>query len=175
MRTVRTKVYKFSELSDKAKEVALNECRYFNVDHDWWDSTFMDAERIGLKITGFDLDRNRHCTGHFIGDALECANKILAEHGEMCETYKTAQTFIQDRDALVEKHSDGVDLSIVSEDNEYEFDQECDELEEEFLASLLEDYSIILQKDYEYFLSDEAVEESIEANEFEFLETGKRY
>ena len=32
----------------------------------------------------------------------------------------------------------------------------------------------MLQKEYEYLLSNEAVDDSIVANEYEFLETGKR-
>ena len=48
-------------------------------------------------------------------------------------------------------------------------------LEAEFLKSILEDYSIILQKEYEYLTSREAVEETIEANDYHFTENGNLF
>ncbi len=44
-----------------------------------------------------------------------------------------------------------------------------------FLNSLIEDYSIILQKESEYLMSNEAIIETIEANEYEFKANGDRY
>ncbi len=90
MRTVRTKVYKFDELSEQAKRVAIDKLSCINVEFDWWDSTYEGAKNIGLEITGFDLDRNRHADGHFTLAANEVAANIFRDHGDMCETYKTA-------------------------------------------------------------------------------------
>ena len=56
-------VFKFEELTEEQKEKTLSKLREINVDHDWWDFIFQDAEEIGLKITSFDLDRNRHAKG----------------------------------------------------------------------------------------------------------------
>ena len=174
--TTTTTVYTFDELSDEAKEKAVNQLWYINVDCiDWWDSLYADAERIGLKITEFDLDRYRHAKGEWLESPERCAELIIKEHGEHCETYQTAKQFLADRAALVAKYSDGVDLERVHEDNEYEFDQACDELESEFLKSLLEDYSILLQKEYEYLTSEEAIVETIQANEYEFTEDGQLF
>jgi hypothetical protein len=171
--TTRT-LYTFDELSDEAKEKALDSLRYSYYSDDWHECTTDDAETIGLKITGFGLDRDRHAEGKFIEDASHCANKIISEHGETCETYKTAKAFLSDWAELVAKYSDGVNLEQVHEDKEYDFDQEADELQEEFLKSILEDYSIMLQKESEYLYSDEAVKEFIEAHDCEFTEEGKK-
>lgn len=173
--TTTTTLYTFDELSDAAKEKAVRQLWDINVDFDWWDSLYADAERIGLKITEFDLDRYRHAKGEWLESPERCAELIIKEHGEHCETYQTAIQFLDDRKALVSKHSDGKHLCIVHEDNEYEFDQECDELESEFLKSLLEDYSILLQKEYEYLTSEEAIIETIQANEYEFTEYGQLF
>jgi hypothetical protein len=173
MRTIETKVYHFSELSEEAKEKAIQAYFDINVSHEWWEFIFMDAEQIGLKITGFDLDRNKHCTGKLIHSASEVSNLILKNHGETCETYKLAENFISEWDYLVEKFSDGIDKTRVSEENEWEFDNEADELEAEFLKDLLEEYASILQKAYEYLTSEEAIQETIEANGYEFTEAGK--
>lgn len=172
MRTIQTTLYKFNELSEQAKRKAIESMSDINVDFDWWESTYDDARRIGLKIEGFDVDR--YVQGHFIESAEACADLILNEHGETCETYKTAKQYLTDRDALVEKYSDGINKDKVTEENEYDFDSECDELDSDFLKSLLEDYRIILRNEIEYRQSEEAIQETIEANEYEFLEDGTR-
>jgi hypothetical protein len=170
--TTRT-LYTFDELSDEAKEKALDSLRYSYYSDDWHECTTDDAETIGLKITGFGLDRDRHAEGKFIEDASHCANKIISEHGETCETYKTAKAFLSDWSELVVKYSDGIKRDRVAEGNEYEFDQEADEIEAEFLKSLLEDYSIMLQNECEYLQSEEAIIETIKANDYFFTENGK--
>lgn len=158
MRTVTTKAYLFNELSEKAKQNAIEKLYFINVEYDWWEFTYEDAENIGLKITSFNLDRNRHATGKFIQNAQYTAEKILMEHGENCQTYKTAFLFIQERGKL--------DID--------EQDEELQDLEAEFLNDIIQDYSIILQNHYEYLESDSAIIETIEADEYEFTEDGTR-
>lgn len=174
MRTIETTVYTFDELSDTAKEKAVSQFSDTNVDFDWWHSVYEDAERIGLKITFFDLDRNRHAKGNFIDSGSDCAFKIKNEHGKTCGTFKLAEKFLSDYDSLVEKYSDGIDKSIVSYENEYGFDNEADELETEFLKALLEEYSLMLEKEYEYLTSFDAIAETIRANGYEFTIEGNR-
>jgi len=176
MKTITTAVYSFEELSDSAKEKARNWYREHALDYEWWESTCEDAKNIGLKITGFDLDRNRHATGEFsvFGGATQCANLILAEHGKDCESFKTATSFLADLAKLNAK------IKAVDGDDETncEYDSWQDkrgELDEGFLKSLLEDYSTMLQKEMEYLMSDEQVDESIKANEYTFTESGKRF
>lgn len=176
MRTETVNIYKFSELSEEAKEQAINDLRDVNVNFEWWENVYEDANQVSIKITGFDIDRGNYCNGIFLENACAVANKIISAHGEVCETYRTAKQFISEWDALVEKHSDGINKNEVAEENEYQFDQEADELESEFKNSILEDYRIILQKEYEYQISDKAVKETIEANEYyEFYENGEIY
>lgn len=176
MKIIETKVYQFAELSESAKDKARDWYREGALDYDWWDSTYEDAERIGLRITSFDLDRNRHATGEFMyfGGATQCAGLILKEHGKDCETFKTATAFLKDLDALNKAIADvdGDDQTNV----DYELWQDKRGLlEEDFLRSLLEDYSIMLQHEYEYQLSDECIDESMTANEYTFTEDGKRF
>jgi len=172
--TVTTKVYSFAELSESAKENAIQNMSDINVDYEWWDSEYMNAENVGIKITEFDIGRESYCKGN-IEDVEETANKIIAEHGESCETYQTAANYLKERRILVEKYSDGIKTDEVAEDNDYDFDNDCDILDDEFRVSILEDYRIMLQKQYEYLCSEEAIIETIEANEYEFTEDGKLY
>ncbi len=160
MRTIRTKVYQFSELSEQAKETAIKNSYDLNVDYGWWESVYEDAENIGLKITGFDIDRGSYCKGDFITSAGEVVEDILSTHGESCETYKTALKYKN----CFQNTSDEVDNI-----------EELENDEDEFLKELLEDYRIILQKEYEYQTSEEAIIGTIEANEYEFTQDGKMF
>lgn len=168
MRTIRTKVYKFSELSEQAKEKAIEWGYDLNVSYDWWESVYEDAENIGVKITGFDIDRASYCKGDIIGTHEETAKLILEQHGEQCETYKTAKNFLAELDAVAERYKDK------GEDN-WDEQSEIEAQEDDFLKSLLEDYRIILSKEYDYLTSREAIIESIEANEYEFTVDGRRF
>jgi hypothetical protein len=160
-------------LSDKAKEKALEKLWDLNVSHDWWDATYEDAERVGLKLSGFDLDRRRGATGDFQGNAKDTAESILKEHGEQCETRKTAETYLRDLSALEAEYT-----AKNSADPEYDLDDDRDfeealsDLNADFLRSILEDYSIILQKEYEYLTSEAQIIESIEANDYDFNSAG---
>jgi hypothetical protein len=172
MRTIETQVFTFDELTDRAKEKALDSCRYLNVDHEWWESIYDDAENVGIKIKHFDTGRGWDIGIEFLSSAYESATKITKEHGDMCESHKTAKVFIREWDALVAKYSDGFNTSVVCYENEYEFDQEADELESEFVKSIGHDYLTMLRNEEEYLSSDESVKECIESNGYEFTEEG---
>lgn len=174
MRTIETVAYNFDELSEEAKKKAIEGLADINVDYDWYAFIYEDAEQAGLKITGFDLDRANYCKAEFTEGAENCANLIIANHGETCDSYNTAKEFLKDRTELVKKYSDGIDLEEVHEDNYYEFDNELDTLEYNFQQSLSEDYLSMLKKEYEYLTSEEAIIQTIKANDYEFTEEGKQ-
>jgi len=177
MRTVTTKtdVYQFQELSEEAKQKALEQMYDINVHYNWWHFVYEDAEEIGLILSTFDLGRSRDIDGSFKWSAEECAELITKNHGKDCETYKTAASYLIERGELVTKYSNGVDTDKVSEGNEYDFDCECDDLDNDFLYSLLQDYFSLLNNEYDYLTSEEAIIESIEANEYEFTKDGKLF
>jgi hypothetical protein len=168
MRIIETKAYQFDELSDDAKAKAVENLYDLNVDTDWWECIYYDAAQIGLKITSFDIDRNRHAKGEFTLSAAEVMANIFANHGEECETYKTAKAFEEDWQPLFNEYMD--ELSDKYESQEAEDD--LSDMESNFLESLLEDYSIMLQNHYEYQTSEEAIIDTILANEYEFTEEG---
>lgn len=171
MKTVTINLFSFEELNEQAKDKALNELRDINLGHKWWEFIYEDAKNIGLKITSFDTERNRHAKGEFLLAANEVAQNILNNHGESCETYKTAKFFMDIWQPLF------ADYMTEGNDN-YESgiaEQRLMEMEEDFLTALLEDYSIMLEREMEYLYSNEAVIETIEANEYIFTEDGKPY
>ena len=155
MKTKTINLYEFDELSDHAKQRAIADNCGINVNYwCWWHSIYDDAENIGLKITGFDLDRNQHCTGQAIDDVLTIAHKIKTEHGFDTPTYGLADEFLKD---------------YAKAD-----DDDIDDLSDEFLKALLEEYRIILTKEFEWLTSDEAIIDTLRANEYEFNEDGSR-
>ena len=174
MRVHETTVYQFAELSDEAKEKALEECRCWNVqDMEWWDSVYDDAATIGLKIEDFDIDRGSYCRGKWTEDAEDVARLIIENHGKTCETHQDAGEFL----ACLHVGQTAFEAKpeYDPEYEEYEESHECSALTTAFFATICEDYRIILQKEHEHLVSEEAVQKSIEANEIEFTEDGKRF
>jgi hypothetical protein len=51
-------------------------------------------------------------------------------------------------------------------------DDDIDDLSDEFLKALLEEYRIILTNEFEWLTSDECVIDTMRANEYEFNEDG---
>jgi hypothetical protein len=172
--TVETEVFMFNELSEESKEAALAKLYDLNIDHDWWSMTYEDAANAHLDIDSFDLDRHS-ITGSFKASPEDTAEKIISEHGKGCDTLATAREYMANRAKLVEKYSDGIQKDIVAEDNEYDFDYECDELDSDFNQSILEDYRIMLSHEFEYLTSEEAIVETINANAYEFEADGTLY
>jgi len=180
MRKKTITLYQFDELSDKAKDNTRDWYRQGALDYEWWEGTYDDAANVGLKITGFDLDRNRHASGQLTMSLIDSITAILKDHGPDCGTAKLAQGYkltyddmTQERDKNLndmteEEYRDKADDIIEA------YEEELDEVTREYERELLEEYSIILQHEYEYLLSDESVDESIRANEYEFDESGNR-
>ena len=169
MRTAQINYYNFNELSDRAKDTARDWWRQGALDYGWWEYTYEDAAQIGLKITGFDTGRSCEITGDFIGTADETADKILAEHGDRCNTWAEANAYkktVAEFMATAEKDEDG-ELATYALENEREG------IDREFLRALLEEYLVTLRKEEEYQLSEEVVDELLIANGYEFTEDGK--
>jgi len=175
MKTIKITVYKFDELSKRIQQLAIEKLYGINVDYAWWGTTYEDAKTIGLEIESFELDRNRHCSGGIMYSGNETSNLILENHGEKCQTTALAIGFRSRWDNLVSEFSDGVKTDEVTEENEQEFDEKADELEKEFENDLLSEYANILQKESEYLMSEEAIIESIKANDYDFTDDGEIY
>jgi hypothetical protein len=153
MTTKTINLYEFDELDDTAKNKAVDDNRSINVDYwCWWHNVYDNAKTIGLDITDFDLDRH-DIGGRFIDDgAYDAANKIKVEHGFDTPTHKLADEFLKD---------------YAKAD-----DDDIDDLSDEFLKALLEEYRIILTNEFEWLTSDECVIDTMRANEYEFNEDG---
>jgi hypothetical protein len=169
MKTVRTKVYQFHELNEDAKQKAIE---WFLSGNDYstaWEDIEEDAKQIGLKI--ISLDGHRANEGEFMVSANEVAANIFREHGEMCETYKTAIKFMEQWEPVFANYMD-------ENHPDYESSESGDklmEMEDEFLHSLLEDYRIMYNENIDYENSELYAIEMIEANEYDFTKDGNRF
>ena len=161
MKTIKKEytVYKFSELSEEAKDKAISNEYDINVNYDWYQFTYEDAEQIGLRITEFDIERGNYAKGKFLESAKDTALYIINTHGKDTETYKDAANYLSEYDKL--------DKSTPPED-----DIDTEDIDNDFLRTLLEDYRIILSKEYDYLTSKQAIIETIEANDYDFNEDG---
>lgn len=172
MKKVTTILYTFNELNEQAQKKAIEKLSDINVMHDWWESTYDDAKNIGLKLTTFDLDRNKHAKGAFIDSAELCAEEIMEEHGEESNTYKLASTFIDKIKELNARLEKADEQEKGNSEEYYTIQGEGDDLKAEFLSDLLEEYASILQNESEYLQSEQAIKETIEANDYTFEEDG---
>jgi hypothetical protein len=159
MKEIKVKLYQYSELSDKAKEKArswYNDGQDFNFE---WDSIKEDAKTIGLELTEWEY--GRYLKAEWIDSPYFVIEKIKKEHGDQCETYKTALEYEAEFKKI------GLD-----EDGQQIEDEDT---EQDFLNSLAEDYRIMADRQYEYIQSEEYIAEAMEANEYTFLEDGTKF
>lgn len=172
MRITETKVYPFDELSEDVQDKVVENLYDINVDHNWWESVYEDAAQAKLKLTEFDLGGSSYCRGEFIDYAKDTADAIIKNHGACCPTHETATEFITDSAKLYMEYPIKLD-DDGDDENEYRRDGEQIALNAEFLWSILEDYRIILQKEYEFLTGSDAIVETIKSNEYEFTVEGK--
>jgi hypothetical protein len=154
MKTKTINVYEYKELSETAKEKAKEWFLSGNDISFEWNCMKDDAKNIGISLKEYDY--RRYMKGELLLDFTQVLANIIKEHGKTCETYKTAKQFQSDYMKLTEEQ-----------------EEEKEELESEFLRSILEDYRILMDKDCDYRESEEYISEMMEANDYEFDENGK--
>lgn len=175
MRTIRTKVYQFSELSKKAKEKALEVCRDINTKYDDWHDPIIEGAKEYLEASGFNepkiyysgfwsqgdgacftcesIDFNKFLNGKYKG--LNISANITHSWRYY---FATSTTVNLEDDNITDKQYTEIQMAI--------------ENEREVLGNKiyrdLEEYFDELQEP-------EAITDTIEANEYEFKSDGTRY
>jgi hypothetical protein len=180
MRIIGMKVYQYDELSDDAKEKARDWYRDVALDYEWWESIFDSAADIGLKIEEFDLNPI-YAKGKLTENAEDVAKAIMKKYSETCDIYQLAEGYLD----YITSHMEPEEPETVEDTPENnkawedyyrasrEYEDDTEETEKQFRRDLLAAYATMLDNEAEYLTSDEAVEESIIANEYEFTEDGK--
>jgi len=178
MPTLRTiTLYSFEELSEDAKKKAIERLYDLNVDYDWWDFTYDNAARVGIEITEFDT-YHLEIDGKLTLSLPESAAVIMREHGEKCATFATAKEHLEGYTKAFREWLPQQDQESTGNHSEEEwlrdfsYEDEANELAENYRRAILEDYLIILRDEYECLTSEEAIVETIKASEYLFTESG---
>lgn len=185
-RIKETTVYAFDELSEKAKNKAIEKLYDINVDYEWDEYTIDEFKSILEKI-GFSHTKINYSGFSSQGDGLSFTgyysyNKgslkaIIEEFPLWIELHKIVKN-IQD---IQRKNFYRIEGNIVRKNNYYCHENTVafctenqylhsdidKEIECEF-RSLMKEFYSNLEKEYDYLTSEEAIIETIEANEYEF-------
>ncbi len=102
MKTIEIKLYKFDELPLNIQQKVIQRYSEINLHDDWHYSVYDDAKNVGIKITGFDIDRGSYCDISAIYDWENIADRIIFEHGQGADTYKLAEHFLNERDEIID-------------------------------------------------------------------------
>ena len=194
MRTAEVQLFKFNELSDMAKERAINKCResehYMN--YNWYEYIFDDFKEEVKKY--FDIDKIYFSGFWSQGDGAmfeySGINKELIN--EFWNTLKVSPLRLQWLKSQVLlsgsgkhrgfyyhenscEHSLCYELNSTHAENLDNFSQFCysfNDTFEEFIINKYKDICIdlynMLESGYENMTSDEVVAEHLEINEYEF-------
>ena len=188
MRTVRTKVYKFDELSAEAQIEAIQNFRNINNSDDFWFDVILEGFKEKLDIIGFS-DATIQFSGFWSQgdglsfDAIVNVSKFATTTNEIRVSKLIDFGFIDE--FTIEKTSFAnhyshektryIDYSTCNGDNlNEELEKLCNKIESKRLYLCREFYSI-LEKEYYFLESDECVKETIILNEYEFLKDGAKF
>lgn len=174
-------LFKFSELTDSVKEKVIEKFYDINVDHDWYESSYEyfieQLHEIGLTCEKFyfDLDRNRYIEPvnleftdieKFIKAQVdEKAKKSLIE---IADLYLTTACFLRHETAIVKSNAHTLEKHV-------RLNKTINTLVDstnQAIDNTLSDFLSQLQKEYDYLTSEEAIIETIEANDYDLLEDG---
>jgi len=196
MRTEQISVYKFNELSDEAKETAIE--RFKELDYEWWDAAYEDFKTIGT-LMGIDIDNiyfsHMYCQGSgacFEGtySYKKGSVKALKEYAPQDETlhgiveglYSVQRKAFYSLEAKVKQrghynHANCTDIDVT--DNRLDYYEAASQDNEEAISEFLRDFMNWMMKrlyaEYEYLTSEEAIIETINCNDYEFDEDGNLY
>ena len=176
VREVTFKVYQFDELSEEVKEKVLDDCRFIMVEYfNWWEFVNEDAENIGLEIVEFDLNR-RYIKIRLNTSVLNSVESAMQWFGESTEEYKLVKSYY---DAIM-KLADSDEVKEYLEENPDDDAYDAiynmsldDRFYDEYINDMKRVFLRMLENEFNYLTSDEAIIEMFEANDYEFFETGK--
>lgn len=191
---------KYEQLSDKAKQNArMNMCD-MSTDwrFEWWESTYEYVGEVAkilgfewFKVTDFDLDRGRGSYVQYDAQFSTALMKLDELSDKQKDELKWFIEPIIKQAALCAIHTQGsylyavitptgrvslnVDWEVCDVENPDELEELLDgEVSEKAFSAFADWIQARLQEEYDYLTSDEAIEESIIANEYDFDEEGKQ-
>lgn len=182
--------YKYSELSESAKEKALQGMYDINTDNEWYDFVYDDAKAIGA-LMGIDIDKIYFSGFSSQGDgacfegsyaykkgSIKAVRQYAPQDAEILRIAK-ALADIQKRhfyrlSATVKQsgHYSHEYCTSIELNEDYCFSDETNDAIEELLRDFMRWIYKQLNAQYDYLTSRKAIEETIEANDYDFTENG---
>jgi len=182
--TTTHEVFKFAELDYDAQQKALSDHWDINIDQDWHEATKDDISSnesalFKATVNYFDCERS---TISFKKNSVILNRQALADKMKPLrdsDRYQlgilaSAKRLILNSDHLGH-YSGDFQISDLIWDNQYEVAQRAYDYLEDELNDFSESCLIMLRREYESVTSAESIQDSMEANEFEFLGDGSRF
>jgi len=182
MKIVKTKVYSFDELSEEAKEKAIQDHYDINTDYEWYITGMIEekAKEYGLVVNEsemcFDLDRGSyvyfdthdHSRKNKVAIAIADLQKFLKKAGFDLRRTKHIESV-----GIVTQHFGGSSAKNFVEC--YETTTEEENKLQECLDNFLEETLEELKSDYEGLTDNESIAETLKINDYQFLPNGKMF
>ena len=188
--TVKTNVYKFEELSEEAKETAMEELFNINVEDTDWAEFIIEDLVEDCKKLGIRFDSDNVCWSICSRDN-HCYVRTCDLNFDWCNYVELPGKFGAYQNYMGGGIVGGIQTEIIPEDKIEEGDEENIPLENlkndgygdpgeiaQNLNKALNCFSETLKKlwkEYQYLTNEKCIIETIEANDWEFTIDGKRY
>jgi len=190
------RVYKFKELPKETKEKVINKLWDINVQWDWWDGVYsLEQEKfnkIGIKFdekkTYFSLGRDWHIHSDkmWVEDEDKFADALVKDKvipKELAKGIKegVVQAGIDTTSYAMGRGVNTLNMDVFNIDNPKEEEKmqklvdKYDEPVNEWFKNKMNEFHDHLKEQHDYLASEEAIIETIEANEYEFKEDGELY
>lgn len=178
METIQITVYQFDELEPEAQNKVLGQFSDINVDHDWWEFLYeefkAELKQVGLTCERFffDIDRGSFIAPHKLSvDSKELLVKFseVRTPGRLTDEFDP-EFITAGRNNVVVKVSQYGHTGYTRIDKK--LDEICESLTSKVYA-LFEDFLSRLRNEYDGLTSEEAIKETIKANEFKFTAEGR--
>ena len=191
--TEKFEVYSFKDLKSnkELKEKVLQNLSDINTDYEWYDFIYDDAKTIGnymgieigkIWFSGFYSQGDGACfEGHYsfaknsINNIKGYAPKDKELHRIVKELQELQKKHFYQLTATIKHrghyyHSNCTDIQVYKDGNYFD-SEELETLLRDFMEWIYEQ----LENEYDYATSEEAILETIEANDYEFTGDGKIY
>lgn len=183
----KIRLRRFNELTDEEKEEVIEMYRSINVSFGWYEHLIEDflseiKEKTGIELKSEDVVFNLDRRANFGVYSNPVFNAICEKFGdEISDIFgsKKIGVFFSEFPTMGWNYTDFENFKIsfynyVSEDREKEIKEEIFNILET-ICKLSQKYFNLLNEEYEYLISDEAVIETIEANEYMFSDDLRVY
>ena len=197
MKTETITIYNFNELSPEAKQKALDDNRYWNVDGlDWWDGVYGNV-KDAAKMLGIEIDDIYYSGFYSQGDGAKFTGRysyqagaikaIKKEFPQWAELHQIAQDLQEIQcpyfymlEAHVSSsgnycHEYATAIEVFDTESRYRDINDAEQSLQDTLRDFMRLIYSSLEAEHDYLMSDESIAESLEVNGVEFLEDGTRY